>query len=207
MLLCKLNFKFVNFTLLLPQLIKNFKMKIIITAALLSFALLTGCGKKEEKTDTSGTQTTPQTTPSTTTPQTTTPTEKKETANTSTEEKKEPEKKDELRDKSGAIRVKFPAGATEVTLNGKINGFGDKVTYVFECSKKQMLLTRVSATDEKANIRIEQIISPSGKADGPFDTKIRYDLTETGDWKIVLGENQMAGNPWKGEFKLLISIF
>ncbi|CAF3700105.1 unnamed protein product [Rotaria sp. Silwood1] len=162
---------------------------------------LTGCSKKEDKTDSSSKKTDSVTT-KTTTPNTTT--EKKESANSSSEEKKVAKETDDLRDKSGAIRVKFPAGATQVTLNGKINGFGEHVTYVFEAKKGQKLLANVMSVEMNANIRISQIISPSGNGDGPFGTKTTYDLGENGDWKIVLSENQMAGDPWKGEFQLLI---
>lgn len=183
------------------------KKIIPIFAIIISFILI-GCSKKDEKPETTSEKKT-----ETTTQSPSTITEKAPTANGSTEEKvqqkndsKEPEKKEELRDKSGAIRVKFPAGATQVTLNGKINGFGEHITYVVEAKKGQKLFTNVMSVEMNANIRIAQIISPSGEGDGPFGPKTQYDLTESGDWKIVLSENQMAGDPWKGEFQLLISI-
>ncbi len=184
---------------------------IIITISL----LLNGCTKKDEKPETETKKTETTTPPVTTTPPTNTTTEKKENANPSSEEKKEskePEKKEELRDKSGAIRVRFPAGSTEISLNGKINGFGDKITYVLDAKKGQGLYARVIATyaneNPNSNVRIAQIISPSGKSDGPIGIKTikDYDLTESGDWKIVISENQMSGNPWKGEYTLQIAI-
>jgi len=175
-----------------------------IFAIMISFILI-ACAKKDEK----PVNTTEKKTETTQTPSTT---EKSPVANSSSEEKtrqkndsKEPEK-NELRDKDGSIRVKFPAGATQVTLNGKINGFGEHITYVVEAKKGQKLFTNVMSVEMNANIRIAQIISPSGEGDGPFGAKTQYDLTESGDWKIVLSENQMTGDPWKGEFQLLISI-
>jgi uncharacterized lipoprotein NlpE involved in copper resistance len=177
--------------------------KIFSTLIIIICLTLIGCTKKEDKTDTTTKKTeseSPKTTTSTTT------TDKKETANSSSEDKKESDKKEELRDKSGAIRVKFPAGATQITLNGKINGFGEHITYVVEAKKGQKMFANVMSVEMNSNIRISQIISPSGNGDGPFGEKTTYDLTENGDWKIVLGENQMAGDPWKGEYQLLISI-
>jgi len=180
--------------------------KLILLSIFTCIIYLTGCGKKEEKTESTGSQN--QTT--TTTPNTTTApkTETKTDANKPTEEKKESteEKKDNLRDKDGAIRVKFPAGATEVTLNGKIKGFGDEVTYVFEVKKGQQLNASVTSSDKNANIRISQIITPKDEGDGPFGQKIKYNFDQSGDWKLILSENQMAGDPWKGEFKLTINI-
>lgn len=182
--------------------------KTLLLLIVCSVFLLNGCTKKDEKTEAPTNKTETSTTPPTTTSKT-------ETANTSTEEKKESEKKEtekkdsdkkELRDKSGAIRVNFPAGATEVTLNGKITGFGEHITYVFEVKKGQQLNASVGSSDKNANIRIAQIITPKGDADGPFGPSAKYDLNESGDWKLVLSENQMAGDPWKGEYKLTIKI-
>lgn len=181
---------------------KKFFPLIIIAV----FLFLTGCSKKEDKTE-SNSKKTETTTNTTTEPVTTT--EKKESANPSAEEKKvtiEAEKKDELRDKSGAIRVKFPAGATQVTLNGKINGMGEHITYVFEVKKGQQLNASVSSKDKNANIRIAQILTPSDEGDGPFGQSVKYNFDKSGDWKLVLSENQMAGDPWKGEYNLTISI-
>ncbi len=180
------------------------KKIIPIFVIIISFILI-GCAKKDEKPETTTEKKT-----ETTSQSPTTTTEKKPDANASTEEKKEskePEKKEELRDKSGAIRVKFPAGVTEVTLNGSIKGFGDEPTYVFEVSKGQTLNAQVTAANKKnANIRFVQIISPKGEGDGPFTDKIKYSLNESGDWKLIISENQRADDEWKGEYKLTISI-
>lgn len=183
--------------------------KISFILFLSCLVYFTGCTKKDEKSDTT---TKPQET--TTPPPSTTPvptqTEKKEEPVKSVEEKKETEKKESLRDKSGAIRVSFPAGSTEVMLNGKINGISDRISYVVDAKKGQSMITRVMAAypekEPNANIRIAQIISPSGKAEGPFGVKAKFDFNESGDWTIVLSENQMSGDPWKGEYKLMISI-
>lgn len=110
------------------------------------------------------------------------------------------------RDASGAIIVKFPVGATQVTLNGTIKGFGEQIAYVFEVSKGQKLTASVAPVPADGNIRIAQIISPSGNADGPFGNQMTYNLNEAGNWKLILSENQMAGDPWEGQYNLTIGI-
>ena len=120
-------------------------------------------------------------------------------------DKHESERK-EHSDKSGGIRVNFPVGATQVTLNGTISGFSEQKTYVFEVSKGQKLTASVKPGTSNGNIRIAQIISPSGKADGPFGDKMTYSLNESGDWKLILSENMMSGDPWKGEYFLTLEI-
>lgn len=172
--------------------------KITLSVILLFLICLSGCTKKEEKT---GTTNPPVTTP----PQT----EKKEEPNKPVEEKKESENI-EIREKSGAIRVNFPDGTTIVNLKGKINGLKDKITYVVKVKQNQTILTRVSAAEPEknpdANIRIEKLIKPSGKSEGPFGVKIKYDFDEAGDWKIVLSGDEAAGKSWTGEYNLMITV-
>lgn len=107
------------------------------------------------------------------------------------------------------IRVNFPVGATEVSITGKIDGM-NPVTYLLNAAKGQTITGSIEAVSEsgkeQGNIRFSQIISPSGSADGPFGPSIKYDLTEAGTWKLIVSENQMSGDPWTGEFKMIVGI-
>ncbi|MDZ4711577.1 MAG: hypothetical protein SGI89_04550 [bacterium] len=166
---------------------KNFLLIFILTAYFYS------CGQNDNKTQSSGT----------------TGKDSNTTATTKTETKKpvetNTEKSDPRRSPQG-IRINFPVGSTEVTLNGQIDGFAQSITYVFEASKGQKLNASVKPKSGEGNIRISQIFLPSGRADGPFSNQMTYALPENGDYKIILGEDQMAGDPWKGEYLLTISI-
>ncbi|MBK8549578.1 MAG: hypothetical protein IPL53_00410 [Ignavibacteria bacterium] len=77
---------------------------------------------------------------------------------------------------------------------------------MFEVSKGQKLTASVKPNPATGNIRIAQIINPAGQADGPFGNQMTYALNESGDWKLVLSENMMSGDPWKGEYFLTIEI-
>lgn len=170
-------------------------MKNIITVLVLFLSIyFYSCGQKNDKTQSSG-NTSKDTTSKVQTQQTT----PGETPKTSVE-------KSEQNKTSEGIRVKFPVGSTLVTLNGNIDGFGQQIIYVFEASKGQKLNASVRPIKSQGNIRISQIYIPSGQADGPFGEKMTYDLTENGDYKLILSENQMAGEPWKGEYLLTIEI-
>lgn len=107
---------------------------------------------------------------------------------------------------SGPVRVNFAAGEDQAVLNGSISGFGDNKIYEFEVKKGQKLSASIKPKAPSGNIRISQIVSPSGKADGPFSTQMDYDLNEAGNWKLIVGEDQMAGDSWKGEYILRIVI-
>jgi len=169
-------------------------MKILPAVLILVSFTISSCGQKENKTPKPGT---------------TTENKKQPAANT-TEQVKENEASEnpepEKREKPKDIRVKFPVGSTQVTLNGIIKGFGQYIPYVFEVSNGQKLNASVKPKTGEGNIRIAQIIDPSGKADGSFGDQMTYNLNESGDWKLVLSENMMSGEPWAGEYLLTIEI-
>lgn len=169
-------------------------MKILYAVLILLSFIFSSCGQKENKTPEPGTTTENKKQPAANT------TEKVKENDAS--ENPEPEKREKPKD----IRVEFPVGSTQVTLNGNIKGFGQNIPYVFEVSKGQKLNAIVKPKTGEGNIRIGQIIDPSGKADGPFGDQMTYKLNESGDWKLVLSENMMSGEPWAGEYLLTIEI-
>lgn len=63
----------------------------------------------------------------------------------------------------------------------------------------------VPATDT-ANIRINNIISPSKNIDGPFGRNIDYGLSENGVYEIVIGESLMKGYPFQGNYTLNVQL-
>lgn len=134
-----------------------------------------------------------------------------ETSQDANSEEKAPSTNDKplTEDTKDGIKVNFPVGATEVSITGKIDGM-NPVTYLMDVSKGQTITGSIEAVSEsgkeQGNIRFSQIISPSGNADGPFGPTIKYDLTEAGTWKLIVNENQMSGDPWTGEFKMIIGI-
>ena len=169
-------------------------MKYLLSIILLISFFIFSCGQKENKTPETGTRTE----------------NKKQPAANTTEQAKENKASEnhetEKREKPKDIRVEFSVGSTQVTLNGNIKGFGQNIPYVFEVSKGQKLNASVKPKTGEGNIRIGQIIDPSGKADGPFGDQMTYKLNQSGDWKLIINENMMSGEPWAGEYLLTIEI-
>ncbi len=104
------------------------------------------------------------------------------------------------------IRLNFPAGATQMTIMGNIEGLGDNLTYIFEVSKGQKLTASLITPGSKGNVRFNQIFDPSGNADGPFSNEMTYNLNQSGDWKLVVGESNMLGEPYTGKYEFKIQI-
>jgi aminopeptidase C len=104
------------------------------------------------------------------------------------------------------IKVTFPEGINNITLYEYINGFGDKIVYEFDAMEGQILYAFVYTKIGKGNVVINQIVTPGGIADGPFGERITYLLKESGKWKLIIGEDMMAGEPWKGDYSLQFEI-
>lgn len=64
----------------------------------------------------------------------------------------------------------------------------------------------ITSSDTMANIRFSQIVMPDGQMDGPFGRDITYDLPVKGDYLLLLHENQMAGDPWEGNFQVTLTL-
>jgi hypothetical protein len=73
-------------------------------------------------------------------------------------------------------------------------------------ANKTLTATLSSPNNPKGNIRITQIILPDQKSDGPFGRDLKYSLTQTGQYMLIIGENKMAGDPWSGQVELKLTL-
>ncbi|MEO5908879.1 MAG: hypothetical protein ABIR50_00370 [Ginsengibacter sp.] len=66
------------------------------------------------------------------------------------------------------------------------------------------LFAALSSDDKNANIRISQVGLPDSTFDGPFGKDLHHEMMGPGNYKIIIGENMMAGDRWKGDFVLRV---
>lgn len=66
----------------------------------------------------------------------------------------------------------------------------------------RILFVQLNSADSTANIRISQIGMPDGTYDGPFGRSLKYKIKMQGNYKIIIGQNLMAGNPWAGNLEM-----
>ena len=104
------------------------------------------------------------------------------------------------------IHIRFPKDSTSATVYVKMKGISSPVTVYIPVKQGSQLTGRIAPDDSIANIRFNQIFSPSGKADGPFGREIRYGIKEQGTYKLIIAENMMQGDEWKGKFHLTVSV-
>ncbi|MDR1761650.1 MAG: hypothetical protein LBR55_04305 [Bacteroidales bacterium] len=104
--------------------------------------------------------------------------------------------------------IATPAKETNpVVINDTMNGLSDRKTYTIEAEKGQTLSANIVTPSDTANIRIDQIISPSGQGDGPFGKDIMtYDISESGTWQVIVAGSMMQGEDYKGKFTLTLAV-
>lgn len=87
-------------------------------------------------------------------------------------------------------------------LKLKMDSANQHVTVPITISSGKDLFATLSSSDKNANIRISQIGLPDSTFDGPFGRQLDYKLKSPGNYKIIIGEDMMAGDRWTGEFVL-----
>ncbi len=102
--------------------------------------------------------------------------------------------------------IEFAKGASSVDLKGNMKSLTDQKVYFFNATKGQKLTGKLIPANQPANIRFNQIISPSGTADGPFGLDLKYDLNESGKWQLIIAESNMNGEPYIGDYNLSVSV-
>ena len=99
--------------------------------------------------------------------------------------------------------LKLVNGKGEYTVNKKTDG---DQTFSFNNDSSKIVVVEIIPENISANIRINQIISPTNKSDGPFDRDLVYHLSEKGLYQIKIGENLMQGDPFRGKYTLKLQL-
>ena len=101
------------------------------------------------------------------------------------------------------VNIPIKDGYGKVTLSKRER----QTAYIsFDAEDYKQLYGKITSKDSMANVRFTQIFIPDGSADGPFWNEIKYNLSQKGRYKISIGENMMAGDPWGGIFTVEIRL-
>lgn len=108
---------------------------------------------------------------------------------------------------NAAQRIKFPRNATSTVVTGKLNGFKEELNYVIEVGKGQtMTVEQVNPANKRVTV---WITAPNGEdasdADLSCNSQKKVSSTLKGDYTLKVSEC-MKADPWKGEFKLKITV-
>ena len=82
----------------------------------------------------------------------------------------------------------------------------EQQTFSFRNNDSKQVFIKLTSINNTANLRINQIISPTNKSDGPFDRDLVYHLSEKGLYQIKIGENLMQGDPFRGKYTLKLQL-
>ncbi len=106
-------------------------------------------------------------------------------------------------DTPGHILLTIVGGKGSATVNKPA---AEHVIFAFESGGYQRLHAELTTADPSANVRFTQIFAPDGSADGPFGRELDRELTRDGLYRLSVGENMMAGDPWAGSLTVTITL-
>jgi hypothetical protein len=96
------------------------------------------------------------------------------------------------------------AGRDTLMLNLKIDSADQHITIPVKVSNGNEIFASLSSNDKNANIRINQIGLPDSTFDGPFGKDFHYKIKMPGIYQLIIAEDMMAGDRWKGNFLLKV---
>lgn len=82
----------------------------------------------------------------------------------------------------------------------------EKFTLLFDVTTQTKAFVKITAEDDLANLRLNQIILPNQQSDGPFGKEAEFPLYQGGTYQLVFAESLMQGNPFHGKFKVEIEL-
>lgn len=106
-------------------------------------------------------------------------------------------------DKKDSLKPSLSPGADKLVFNLTIDSASHSEVS-FNITSGKNLFASLTSADKNANIRVNQIEFPDSTFDGPFGRELKYPLKNTGTYKIIIGENMMAGDRWNGSFTLKV---
>lgn len=85
---------------------------------------------------------------------------------------------------------------------GSLDSLHSKIYIQFKAEALGELNGKIIPAPGKGNIRFNQIIFPDTSSDGPFGMELKTNLTQKGNYILVIGHSLMADNPYWGKFKV-----
>jgi hypothetical protein len=106
-----------------------------------------------------------------------------------------------------AVHIYLDKKGPAKTISGKLEGNNRKITVYLHISSGDSLHASLEPAEQDANIRLNQIIYPGGRSDGPFGRDQKFALKNTGIYQLIIGNNLMAEGKTKAAFNLHLSVY
>ena len=93
------------------------------------------------------------------------------------------------------------------TISGKLKENNPPIKIYIDINAGDTLHALIEPSDQDANIRLNQIIYPGGRADGPFGRDQKFALAKPGQYQLIIGNNLMAEGKTTTAFTLHLSVY
>lgn len=119
-----------------------------------------------------------------------------------------PARNDSSKSETKVVNDTMPKGLSVLSdtlvLKLAMDSANQHITVPLKIASGKELFASLSSEDKNANIRISQVGLPDSTFDGPFGRVLHYKMKTPGNYQLIIGENMMAGDRWKGDFVLRV---
>jgi len=91
-----------------------------------------------------------------------------------------------------------------VNLQKEITGINQSIRLTITDMEPGQLKIRINPKNPEANIRISRVILPDGTTDGPFGRELQYNITQRGNFVVIIRKSNMASGSPVGELSIQI---
>ena len=106
-----------------------------------------------------------------------------------------------------AVHISLDKKNPVKTISGKLKGNNQPIKIYIDINSGDTLQVFIEPSEQDANIRLNQIIYPGGRADGPFGRDQKFALGKPGQYQLIIGNNLMAEGNTKEAFTLHLSVY
>ncbi|MEO6546684.1 MAG: hypothetical protein ABIN94_01745 [Ferruginibacter sp.] len=94
----------------------------------------------------------------------------------------------------------------QAIIKGFTKANGHQPKYTLPVWQGDVVTAIVKPVQKNGNVRISQVQKPGGTFNGPYGDSLRYVVESGGNLHFIIGQNQMAGDPYTGNFILQIKV-
>lgn len=100
--------------------------------------------------------------------------------------------------------ILIKAHSLPIEVNQEFINENQKLKIELGSLEKTQISGKISSEKNGQNIRFNNVLKDNHSIDGPFGKDLKYNLTDKGNYALIIGKSQMADGSQIGKFKIEI---
>lgn len=98
--------------------------------------------------------------------------------------------------------ILIKAHSLPIEVNQEFINENQKLKIELGSLEKTQISGKITSEKNGQNIRFNNVLKDNHSIDGPFGKDLKYNLTEKGNYALIIGKSQMADGSQVGKFKI-----